>query len=136
MELEAVQAPARVWLRAPLAAADSADHQVVTRESVPAREVLAALRELPVLHEVYSCRDAASRPSSFRSPEHAGSFAGAPSRNRFAVAIRTHHPQNAEELSLGGRCGFRCQRIGRRRREVGVAQRWAAGRCPSTSRIA
>jgi magnesium chelatase subunit I len=36
----------------PLAAAVSGDHRVATGERVPAREVLAALPELPILHEV------------------------------------------------------------------------------------
>ena len=52
----AVADTARARLRglslAPLAAAVSGGHRVATGEQVPAREVLAALPELPVLHEV------------------------------------------------------------------------------------
>ena len=59
----AVADTARARLRgldlAPLAAAVSGGHRVATGERVPAREVLAALPELPVLHDVATRQGAA-----------------------------------------------------------------------------
>ncbi|MGH3694621.1 MAG: ATP-binding protein [Pseudonocardiaceae bacterium] len=59
----AVADTARARLRgldlAPLVAAVAGGHRVATGEKVPAREVLAALPELPVLHEVATRLDAA-----------------------------------------------------------------------------